>query len=89
MRFSYGSSSRAPSPTVGIAPPQIAFCGTVLLMALLRLIDLGAALREMNWPVIVMLAAMLPVGQALQTTGTAEILAQGDMLRSAHLPRLC
>ena len=56
-------------------PPQIAFGGAVLLMTLLRLLDLRTAVRELNWPVIIMLAAMLPVGEALHSTGTAEILA--------------
>lgn len=62
--------------TAAIVPPQIAFGGAVLLMALLRLLDLRTALRDVNWPVIVMLAAMLPVGEALHSTGTAELLAQ-------------
>ena len=61
--------------TLGLVTPPIAFGGAVLLLLLLRLIDLRAALREMNWPVIIMLAAMLPVGEALHTTGTAELLA--------------
>jgi di/tricarboxylate transporter len=44
-------------------------------MALTGVLDLRNALRELNWPVIVMLAAMLPIGEALATTGTAEVIA--------------
>jgi di/tricarboxylate transporter len=59
-----------------IVPPEIAFGGALLLMVLLRLLDFRAALRELNWPVIVMLAAMLPIGEALHSTGTADLLAR-------------
>lgn len=62
--------------TLELVPPQIAFGGAVILMTLLRYLDLRTAVRELNWPVIIMLAAMLPVGEALHGTGTAEILAQ-------------
>ncbi len=70
--------------TVGLVPPTIAFGGAVLLLLILRLIDLRAALREMNWPVIIMLAAMLPVGGALHTTGTAELLAHWGLVALGH-----
>lgn len=60
---------------IGIVPTSIAFGGAVLLMALTGVLDLRNALRELNWPVIVMLAAMLPIGEALATTGTAEVIA--------------
>ncbi len=62
--------------TFELVAPQIAFGAAVLLMTLLRLLDFRAAVRELNWPVIIMLAAMLPIGEALHSTGTAEVLAQ-------------
>ncbi len=31
--------------------------------------------RSIDWPVIVLLGAMIPVGQALETTGAAQVLA--------------
>jgi len=61
---------------LGIVPPEIAFGGALLLMLLSRVLDFRAALRELNWPVIVMLAAMLPIGEALHSTGTADLLAR-------------
>ena len=44
-----------------------------------KLIDAPGAYRAIDWSVIVLLAAMIPVGQALETTGGAELIA-GQML---------
>jgi len=46
---------------------------------LTKLIDAPGAYRAIDWSVIVLLAAMIPVGQALETTGGAELIA-GQML---------
>jgi len=59
----------------GLAPPDISFAGVLLAMALLNLIQLRQALSEIDWPIVIMLAAMLPLGAAVATTGTAEMLA--------------
>lgn len=48
-------------------------------MVLTKLIDAPGAYRAIDWSVIVLLAAMIPVGQALETTGGAELIA-GQML---------
>jgi di/tricarboxylate transporter len=63
----------------GILPTAIAFGGAVLLMALTGVLNLRNALRDLNWPVIIMLAAMLPIGEALATTGTAELIARSAL----------
>ena len=33
--------------------------------------------RHIEWPIVIMLAAMIPIGQALETTGITEIIAGG------------
>jgi di/tricarboxylate transporter len=48
-------------------------------MGLTKPIDAPGAYRAIDWSVIVLLAAMIPVGQALETTGGAELIA-GQML---------
>lgn len=59
----------------GLARPEIAFGGAVVALAAIGALPLRAALREMNWPVILMLAAMIPLGMALETTGAADLIA--------------
>ncbi|WP_108662439.1 SLC13 family permease [Acuticoccus kandeliae] len=70
----------------GVAPPELAFGLAIAFLLVTRALDLGAALRAINWPVIVMLAAMLPIGQALQTTGTADLLARNALLAVGDQP---
>ncbi len=32
-------------------------------------------MADLNWPIIIMLAAMIPIGQAVASTGAAETIA--------------
>ncbi|OAV53682.1 cation transporter [Rhizobium sp. WYCCWR10014] len=55
--------------------PDIAFAGVVLVLALLNHLNIRQAMADLNWPIIIMLAAMIPIGQAVATTGAAETIA--------------
>lgn len=57
----------------------VALVAAAVTMVLTRLIDAPGAYKAIDWSVIVLLAAMIPVGQALETTGGAELIA-GQML---------
>ncbi|HEU0221101.1 MAG TPA: SLC13 family permease [Paracoccaceae bacterium] len=57
-------------------PPQIALGLVVLGLVLTGRLSLREALADINWPIVLMLAAMIPLGEALATTGTAELLAR-------------
>ena len=67
---------------VGLAPPEIAFGAVVLALAAWGALDLRAALAELNWPIVLLLAAMLPLGEAVATTGAAATIA-GALTRGA------
>ena len=41
---------------------------------------------EIDWPVIVLLGAMIPVGRALESTGTTTLLASGIMGWAGEFP---
>lgn len=60
----------------GLLPPEIAFGAAVLALALTGLLDLRTALARHNWPVLLMLAALIPIGTAFQETGAAAVIAQ-------------
>lgn len=60
---------------VGVVPVEVAFVGTAVLMVLTGLIPLRQVYTSIDWPVIVLLGAMLPVGTALETTGGASRIA--------------
>ncbi|MBB4236845.1 SLC13 family permease [Rhizobium esperanzae] len=55
--------------------PDVAFAGVVLALALLNHLNIRQAMADLNWPIIIMLAAMIPIGQAVASTGTAETIA--------------
>lgn len=59
----------------GLAPPQLAFGLIVIILVGLGNLNLRKGLAELDWPILLMLAAMIPLGEAVQTTGAAVILA--------------
>lgn len=55
--------------------PDIAFACVVLALAALDHLNIRQAMADLNWPIIIMLAAMIPIGQAVASTGAAETIA--------------
>ena len=59
-----------------IMPTTLSFLGAILAYVFLGILPLRDLYREIDWPVIVLLGAMIPVSGALQSTGlTGEIAA--------------
>lgn len=72
------------STVADLLPVQIALTGAALVMVVAGTLTLRAAYESVQWPVIVLLGAMLPVGEALESTGGASTLA--DLLLRAGGP---
>ncbi len=60
---------------IGLAPPQIALMSAVAAVVVLGCLKLDEAYRAIDWPVVVLLGAMLPVGGTLESTGTTQLFA--------------
>ncbi|MEL7428847.1 MAG: SLC13 family permease [Pseudomonadota bacterium] len=60
---------------LGLVPVTIAFVSAVIAMIGLGLINSREVYDSIEWPIIVLLGALIPVGQALQTTGGTELIA--------------
>ncbi|PIA72351.1 SLC13 family permease [Pseudomonas sediminis] len=60
----------------GLLPTAIAFACGVLAYMLLRLVPLRAVYESIDWPVIVLLGALIPVAGAMSSTGAADLLAR-------------
>lgn len=60
---------------LGLLPIQIAFTGAALIMVLAGFLSLREIYESVDWPVIVLLGAMIPVSGALETTGGAQLIA--------------
>ena len=61
--------------TFDILPVQISFVAALAVLLMSRFLTLQAAYRAIDWPVIILLGAMIPVGEALETTGGAARIA--------------
>ena len=60
---------------LGLVPAAIAFAAGVVAFMLLRVVPPRDVYRAIDWPVVVLLAGLLPVAGAMATTGTADVLA--------------
>ncbi len=59
----------------GIVPIHVSLPGAVVVLLVSRFLSLQAAYQAVNWPIIILLGAMIPVGEALETTGGALRIA--------------
>ncbi|MEM7485287.1 MAG: SLC13 family permease [Bacteroidota bacterium] len=69
-----------------VFPGAIAALICAGIMLLTRCVPISKAYKGISWTSVVMIAAMIPMGTALQKTGVAEMAANGlvDMLGSIH-----
>ena len=60
---------------LGLIPAAVSFVAAVVLMVVLKIVSLREAYESIDWPIIILLGAMIPVGEALETTGGAQLVA--------------
>jgi len=58
-----------------VAPTEIAFGAVVIALAATGSLNLRTALQDLNWSIVILLACMIPLGLAVQETGTARLIA--------------
>ncbi|HEY0687267.1 MAG TPA: SLC13 family permease [Steroidobacter sp.] len=61
----------------GLLPVALAFFGAALLVVLFGSLSLREAYATVQWPLLVMLGALIPVSEAIRTTGGADLIATG------------
>lgn len=71
---------------MGYLPVQVSVVAAVILMVVTRLVTLQEAYESVDWPIIILLGAMIPVGQALETTGGAQLIASSILQVSDSMP---
>lgn len=60
---------------VGLLPVEVAFIAASVVMIMSNLITLAEAYESIDWSIIVLLGAMIPVGHALEVSGGADLVA--------------
>jgi di/tricarboxylate transporter len=70
----------------GTLPVGIAFFGAGLAIVLLGSLTVREAYSSIEWPLLVMLGALIPVSEAIRTTGGADVIATALANLAASLP---
>lgn len=61
---------------LGLLPIQTALVSAAVVMVLINLISIREVYEHVDWSVIILLGAMIPVGNALETSGGANTIAE-------------
>lgn len=59
----------------GLLAPTIAFAGGVLLFLVFGIVSPRVVYQSVDWPVVVLLGALIPVAGAMASTGAADLIA--------------
>ena len=70
----------------GLLPVQAVFPMAAVAMVLAGVLPLKDVYTSIDWPVIILLGAMIPVGNALETSGGADSIAGAIMGAGAQMP---
>jgi di/tricarboxylate transporter len=86
-RLSLGRPRKVALPVIALAtavtlaatelvPVALAFTGAAVALALLRVVTLREIYDSIEWPILILLGALIPVGEAVHDTGATELIAQ-------------
>ena len=70
----------------GVVTLPIAFLIAIGIFILMNVISVREIYDEVDWPVIVLLGSLIPVGRALESTGTTDWMANAILMVTAGLP---
>jgi di/tricarboxylate transporter len=69
-----------------VVPVAIAFFGAAVVLLLARSLTLSEAYDAIEWPILIMLGALIPVSDALRTTGSTDLIAAWLSQAASALP---
>jgi len=70
----------------GLLPVQISFMIAAVAMVLFKILPLKELYNSVEWPVIILLGAMIPVGVAFETSGGAGLISDNILKIGQHYP---
>jgi di/tricarboxylate transporter len=70
----------------GALPTTLAFVCAILLYVFTGILPIRELYQQIDWPIIVLLGAMIPVSNALQTTGSTQLIAELVVSMTQSLP---
>ncbi len=69
-----------------LVPPALAFLGGAVAVVVLGILSLREAYEAVDWPILIMLGALIPIGEAMHANGTTSVVAGWLLSASAVLP---
>ena len=69
-----------------ILPMTLAFIVAILLYLFTGILNVREIYQEIDWPIIVLLGAMIPLSNALQSTGSTLLIAESMVSLTSGLP---
>jgi di/tricarboxylate transporter len=73
---------------LGTLPVQVAFTAGAVLMVLCRIVNPRELYESIDWPLIVLLGAFIPVGEAMQSAGVTRSIAGAFLPVAGQLPHV-
>ncbi len=71
---------------MGVVPVQIAFASCCAALIMLNAISLRDAYRSIEWPIIILLGCLIPIGEALQSTGGTQLISGAILSVAFDIP---
>jgi di/tricarboxylate transporter len=71
---------------IGVLPVPVAFFAAAVIMVATRTLPLRDIYGQLDGPILLMLAALIPVADSLRTTGATDLIAVGLSQISSGLP---
>jgi di/tricarboxylate transporter len=72
-----------------ILPVEIAFSVAVLFLILFNIVTVRAAYDSIDWGVIFLLGGLIPLGEAMQTTGATALISNHFISLTSHCSSIC
>jgi len=71
---------------INLVPVSVVFFAAAVLMLLLGALTLREAYDVIDWPILVMLGALIPVSETVRTTGATDLIAGWLSIAAGSLP---
>ncbi|HEX3970726.1 MAG TPA: SLC13 family permease [Stellaceae bacterium] len=69
-----------------MVPPEVAFVAGAVATVVFGILSLREVYEAIDWPILVLLGALIPVGEAVRTTGTTDLIAGWISHASGSMP---
>ena len=69
-----------------LVPAALAFVGAAVALVVFGLVTLKEAYAAAEWPILVLIGCLIPIGEAVQHNGTAKLVATALAGGLAHMP---